>query len=150
MPDVTGQFRAAALQTLRASGFSATVTYDGETAAGGVPGTVVRQEPAAGASGQGTVTIVVHGRDVAVVVPAVTGLALSDAQAALAAVGLGSDVPAGTAGGPVVVQTPTAGASLEIGSLVHLEPRPRAFAERLAVAGPGAPVRRPRGRDGPS
>ena len=125
VPDVTGQFRAAALQTLRAAGFAATVTYDGETAAGGAPGTVVRQEPAAGASGQGTVTIVVHGRDVAVVVPAVTGLALSDAQAALAAAGLGSDVPAGVAGGPVVAQTPTAGASLEIGSLVHLELGPQ-------------------------
>ena len=120
VPDVVGQFRAAAQQALRASGLTATVVYDGATGAGGAPGTVVRQEPAAGTSAQGAVTIIVHGSDVNVVVPNVTGLAVADAQAALSAVGLGDEIAAGVADGPVVSQTPVAGASLEIGSLVSL------------------------------
>ena len=37
VPDVVGQFRAAAQQALRASGFAATVVYDGATGTGGRP-----------------------------------------------------------------------------------------------------------------
>jgi membrane peptidoglycan carboxypeptidase len=121
VPDVVGRFRAAALQALSASGFAATVVYEGATGTGEALGTVVRQEPAAGTPGQGAVTIVVYGSDVTVVVPDVTGLTVTGAQAALGAVGLGSDVPAGVADGPVVSQAPAAGVSLEIGSLVHLQ-----------------------------
>ena len=123
-----GQFRAAALQALRAAGFATTVVFDGATGAEAAPGTVVRQEPAGGTSGQGTVTVVVHGSDVTVTVPGVGGLTLSAAQNALGAVGLGCDAPAGVAGGTVVGQTPAAGAGLEIGAIVHLElgPQPTA------------------------
>ena len=64
------------------------------------------------------------------------------AQAALAAVGLGSDAPAGVAGGTVAGQTPTAGASLEIGSLVHIQfgasPRRRAHRRPSDTAHAGA------------
>ena len=94
VPDVVGQFRAAALQALRAAGFATTVVFDGATGAEAAPGTVVRQEPAGGTSGQGTVTVVVHGSDVTVTVPGVGGLTLSAAQNALGAVGLGCDAPA--------------------------------------------------------
>jgi len=125
VPDVVGQFRAAALQALRAAGFATTVVFDGATGAGGAPGTVVRQEPAGGTSGQGSVTVVVHGSDGTVIVPDVGGLTLSAAQTALGAVGLGGDAAAGVAGGTVVGQTPAAGAGLEIGSLVRLELGPQ-------------------------
>jgi len=124
VPDVVGQFRAAAQQALRASGFAATVVYDGATGTGGAPGTVVRQDPAAGAGSQGAVTIVVQGSDTTVIVPGLTGLTAADAQAALGAAGLGSDLPAG-GGGSVLSQSPAAGASLEIGALVHLELGPQ-------------------------
>ncbi len=65
-------------------------------------------------------TIFVHGSDVTVDVPSVTGLTVAAAQAALSAAGLGCDVPAGVSAGPVVSQTPAAGDKLEIGGLVQL------------------------------
>ena len=118
VPDVRGRFRAAAEATLQASGFVATVTYDGES--GGAQGTVVSQEPAGGTSAQGSVKIVVHGSAVNVIVPSAKGMTLAAAQAALATVGLGADVATGSADALVVSQTPAAGSSLELGGLVRL------------------------------
>jgi len=117
VPDVVGQFRETALQMLNAAGYAAVVTWDGGS--GGGLGKVTEQHPAGGSSGGGQVTIVVHGSDVTVAVPNVTGMSASDAQAALNAVGLGCSVPAG-ADGPVESQSPAAGASIEIGALVEL------------------------------
>ena len=68
--------------------------------------------------------IVVQGSDTTVIVPGLTGLTAADAQAVLGAAGLGSDLPAG-GGGSVLSQSPAAGASLEIGALVHLELGPQ-------------------------
>ena len=118
VPNVVGQFRGAALEELGASGFAAQVHFDGET--GGALGTVISQQPTAGTSGQGTVTIFVHGSDVTVAVPGVTGLTVAGAQAALGAAGLGCDLPSGDTGGPIVSQSPAAGDKLEIGGLVQL------------------------------
>ena len=117
VPDVVGLYRAAAVQMLQAAGFSATVQFDGT--AGDGDGTVAQQDPVGGQSAQGAVTIVVHGTDGRVTVPNVVGLAPADAQAALAAVGLGAALPGGT-GGAVTAQDPAAGASVEIGSVVAL------------------------------
>ncbi len=118
IPDVVGQFRGAAEETLQAAGFAAGVTYD--DLSGGAQGTVVSQQPAGGTSGKGTVGIVVHGSAVNVVVPSTDGLTLAAAQAALAAVGLGAEAPAGGAGALVVSQAPAAGSTLELGALVRL------------------------------
>ena len=118
VPDVVGQFRSAAADALQAAGFAVTVTYDGQS--GGAVGTVASQDPAGGTQAQGTVTIVVHGSDGSVVVPNVKGLTLAAAQTALAAVGLGLEVAAGSTDSAVISQTPAAGAGLEIGGLVSL------------------------------
>jgi penicillin-binding protein 1A len=121
VPSVVGQFRAAAQQTLRASGLAVTVVYDGVTGGEATLGTVVRQQPAAGTSSQGAVTIVVHGSDVTVIVPDVSGLSLTGAQVALGTVGLGGEAASGDSAGLVTAQTPAAGARLEIGSIVRLQ-----------------------------
>jgi penicillin-binding protein 1A len=118
VPDVVGLYRAAAVQALAAAGFAATVQFDGTT--GPSAGTVATQDPAGGTSTQGTVTIVVHGTDAQVAVPNVIGFAAADAQAALAAAGLGAALPAGLSGGTVTAQSPAAGASVEIGAVVQL------------------------------
>jgi penicillin-binding protein 1A len=118
VPDVVGRFRGAAEETLQVAGFTATVTYDGMS--GGVQGTVVSQQPAGGTSGQGTVRIVVHGSAMNVVVPSAKGLTLAAAQTALAAVGLGAEVAAGSADALVVSQTPAADSTVELGALVRL------------------------------
>ena len=118
VPDVVGQFRSAAADALQAAGFAVTVTYDGQS--GGAVGTVASQDPAGGTQAQGTVTIVVHGSEASVVVPNVKGLTLAAAQTALAAVGLGLEVAAGSTDSAVISQTPAAGAGLEIGGLVSL------------------------------
>ena len=118
VPDVVGLYRAAAVQALVAAGFGASVQFDGTTAPGA--GTVATQDPAGGTSTQGTVTIVVHGTDGPVTVPDVVGLAAADAQALLAAAGLGAVLPAGLGGGTVTAQSPAAGASVEIGAVVQL------------------------------
>ena len=120
VPDVVGLCRQAAAQALQLDGFGVTVTWDGVADDGGAPGMVVATQPAAGTSDQGSVTIVVHGTDVNVVVPNVVGLAATDAQATLAAAGLGGDAPTDGSGDAVATQDPAAGASIEVGALVHL------------------------------
>ena len=100
VPDVVGLCRRPPQQALQRAGFGVAVAWDG-TAAGGAPGMVVARQPAAGTSDQGTVTIVVHGSEMNVVVPNVVGLAAADAQAALAAAGLGGDAPTDGSGGNV-------------------------------------------------
>jgi eukaryotic-like serine/threonine-protein kinase len=120
VPGVVGQYRGGAQAALHADGFATTVVYDGATDVSAPLGTVVSEDPAAGSTSQGAVTIVVHGADVQVVAPSVVGLSTTDAQAALAAVGLGADAATDGAAGTVASQSPAAGASLEIGSLVAL------------------------------
>jgi beta-lactam-binding protein with PASTA domain len=81
---------------------------------------VAQQDPAGGTSSQGAVTIVVHGTDGQVTVPNVVGLGPADAQASLAAAGLGAALPSGSSGTAVTGQSPAAGTSVEIGSVVQL------------------------------
>ena len=109
------------------AGFGCAVAWDGTVGDGGAPGMVVATQPAAGTSAQGAVTIVCHGNEFNVVVPNVVGLAAADAQAALAAAGLGGDAPTDSSGGQVVAQDPVAGSSVEVGALIHLslsQPQP--------------------------
>jgi membrane peptidoglycan carboxypeptidase len=120
VPDVMGQYRGAAQQALHTDGFATTVSYDGATDASAPLGTVISEDPTAGSTSQGIVKIVVHGTDVTVTAPNVVGLSTADAQATLAAAGLGAGVATGGADGTVVAQSPAAGASLEIGALVAL------------------------------
>jgi len=120
VPDVVGLCRQAAAQALQLAGFGVAVAWDGTVGDGGAPGMVVATQPAAGTSDQGAVTIVVHGNDMNVVVPNVVGLAAADAQAALAAAGLGGDAPTDGSGGNVATQDPAAGTSIEVGALIHL------------------------------
>ncbi len=119
VPDVVGLCRQAAQQALQLAGFGVAVAWDG-TVGDGAAGMVVTTQPAAGTPDQGTVTIVVHGNLMQVIVPNVVGLAAADAQAALAAAGLGGDAPTDGSGGNVASQDPAAGTSLEVGALIHL------------------------------
>ena len=125
VPDVMGQYRGAAQQALGAVGFTATVSWDGSTDSSAPLGTVVHEDPAAGSSSQGAVTIVVHGSDTTVVGPNVVGLSATAAQAALAAVGLGAAVSTAGAADTVVSQSPAAGEHLEIGAVVALALTPQ-------------------------
>ena len=134
VPDVVGLCRQAAQQALQLAGFGVAVAWDGTVGDGGAPGMVVATQPAAGTSDQGAVTIVVHGNEMNVVVPNVVGLAAADAQAALAAAGLGGDAPSDGSGGNIATQDPAAGTSLEVGALIHLtltaqpQPTPSSYA----------------------
>ena len=97
----------------------------------------------------------VHGSEANVVVPSLKGLTLADAQSALAGVGLGLEVAAGSTDSAVVSQTPAAGAALEIGGLVSLtlgrnrrrRALPRAVGRRRARR---LTLSRRRGTGGPS
>jgi beta-lactam-binding protein with PASTA domain len=121
MPLLIGRSQADAVAAVTALGLTPSVTQQPDDAA---PGTVISQDPAAGAptaAGQ-TVTIVVAVPR-PVLVPDVTGLLLADAQARVAAVGLalvvgGSQEQAGVPEGTVIVLNPQPGTAVPPGSTV--------------------------------
>ena len=78
------------------------------------------QQPAAGTSGQGTVTIFVHGSDVDRRRAQRDGPDRGRRPGRSGCGRAGVRRPAGETGGPVVSQTPAAGDKLEIGGLVQL------------------------------
>jgi beta-lactam-binding protein with PASTA domain len=121
MPFLVGRSQADAVATVTALGLTPSITQQPDAAA---PGTVISQDPPAGApttAGQ-TVTIVVAVPR-PVLVPDVTGLLLPDAQARVAAVGLalvvgGSQEQAGVPEGTVIALDPQAGSAVPPGSTV--------------------------------
>jgi beta-lactam-binding protein with PASTA domain len=126
VPNVVGLSQSIAATALNNAGLTVgSITRQASTT---VPaGTVIRQNPAAGASVApgSAVDLVVSSGPAPVVVPSVVGLAQSGAATALNNAGLtvgsitqqtNSTVPAGT----VISQNPTAGASVAPGSAVDL------------------------------
>ncbi|MEI2782107.1 MAG: PASTA domain-containing protein [Candidatus Competibacter sp.] len=126
VPNVVGLSQSIAATALNNAGLTVgSITQQASTT---VPaGTVIRQNPAAGASVApgSAVDLVVSSGPAPVVVPSVVGLAQSGAATALNNAGLtvgsitqqtNSTVPAGT----VISQNPTAGASVAPGSAVDL------------------------------
>lgn len=123
VPDLTGEDRDEALQTLRDQGFGVAVEFLHDNTL--APYTVVRTEPAAGeqiAAGQMVKAVVARPiPDPNRQVPDLTGLTLSDARSRLQERGLTAVVrPAGAAEGTVYSQQPYAGALVKVFSRVYL------------------------------
>jgi len=116
VPDLVGLYREAAEQLCTTSGFAVAVQFDG--AAGEAPGVVQSQSPEAGSKSQGTITIVIAGKDGDVQTPDVVGLTSAEATASLNAGGLGVSVTGTTGGLTVVQQSPAPGTSVRVGSMV--------------------------------
>lgn len=124
VPDVRGKSQKSATQTLTAAGFTVGVTTAFSDTVN--RGDVISQSPPGGAGAQApkgsTVTITVSQGPKVVEVPDVRGMSSADAQAALAAVGLGSRivlVPPG-GGDTVVGQDPGSGHKVRSGSVITL------------------------------
>jgi len=117
VPNVVGLYREAAVRLLGEAGFAVSVVFNDN---GDAPGTVVAQDPAAGSSGQGSVTVEVNGTDGTVPVPDVSGITVGAARTALAAAGLGIDAGGAPDDAVVTAQAPKAGAQLENGGLVDV------------------------------
>ena len=125
VPDVVGLTQQQAQQTLGNRGFEVQVSEQGSDTA--QPGTVLRQDPAAGAKADpnATVTIVVARAIPTVDVPDLTGQSQTEASDTLTAAGLVPrvtlrDVTDPNQDGIVLDQRPAAGARLRTGGAVRL------------------------------
>lgn len=123
VPDLTGEDRDQALQTLRDMGVAVAVEFLHDNTID--PYTVVRTEPAAGqpvAAGQMVKAVVARPiPDPNRQVPNLAGLSLAEARSRLQERGLTAVVrPAGTAEGTVRSQDPYAGALVRVFSQVYL------------------------------
>ena len=126
LQDVVGTPVGSARRTLTDAGF--VVERRDVASDGGEPGTVVRQEPRAGAvvrHGATVVLFVANGRAASATVPSVVGSELEDAVDALREAGLVPDhveepAPAGVPPGVVWKQAPAAGTRLDRGSPVRI------------------------------
>lgn len=123
VPDLTGQNRDEALQSLRDQGFSVAVEFLHDNTI--EPYTIVRTEPAAGeqlAAGQIVKAVVVRPiPDPNRQVPDLVGLSLAEARSRLQERGLTAVVrPSGAAEGTVRSQDPYPGALVKVFSLVYL------------------------------
>lgn len=123
VPDLTGEDRDQALQSLRDGGFAVTVEFLHDNTI--APYTVVRTEPAAGtqvAAGQMVKAVVARPiPDPNRQVPDLTGLSVGEARSRLQDRGLTAVVrPAGAAEGTVRSQEPYAGALVRVFSQVYL------------------------------
>jgi len=125
VPDVVGLTQQQAQQTLGNRGFDVQVSEQGSDTA--QPGTVLRQDPAAGAKTDpgATVTIVVARAIPTVVVPDLTGQSQTEASDTLTAAGLAPrvtmrDVTDPSQDGIVLDQRPAANARLRTGGAVRL------------------------------
>lgn len=123
VPDLTGQDRDQALQTLRDQGFGVAVEFLHDNTLD--PYTVVRTEPAAGtriAAGQMVKAVVARPiPDPNRQVPDLVGLSLSEARSRLQERGLTAVIrPAGAAEGTVRSQQPYPGALVKVFSRVTL------------------------------
>lgn len=122
VPDVVGQTAAAAVADLTAAKFKSNLT---QAFSDKKAGTVVRQEPAAGANlkeGSSVALTVSKGRK-PVAVPDVIGTTSSEATATLRAAGLDANlvaVPSDKPAGTVLAQSPAAGAKAKSGTKVRL------------------------------
>ncbi len=123
VPDLTGQNRDEALQSLRDQGFSVAVEFLHDNTI--EPYTIVRTEPAAGeqlAAGQIVKAVVARPiPDPNRQVPDLVGLSLAEARSRLQERGLTAVVrPSGAAEGTVRSQDPYPGALVKVFSLVYL------------------------------
>jgi serine/threonine-protein kinase len=125
VPDVVGLTQQEAQQTLGNRGFQVTVTSQGSVSA--APGTVLSQNPAAGAKADpgATVAIVVARAIPKVVVPDLVGLSETEASGTLTAAGLVPrttlrDVTDQSQDGIVLAQRPAAGTQVKQGAPVRL------------------------------
>lgn len=123
VPDLTGQNRDEALQSLRDQGFSVAVEFLHDNTI--EPYTIVRTEPAAGeqlAAGQIVKAVVVRPiPDPNRQVPDLVGLSLAEARSRLQERGLTAVVrPSGSTEGTVRSQDPYPGALVKVFSLVYL------------------------------
>jgi len=123
MPDVTTKKSDAAVQAVVAAGLAADRITQTQDYSDTVPaGSVISSTPPPG--GQldraGSASLVVSKGPQMVQVPDVTGLPASQAQAKLAAVGLGADVVSPLGGSTVVYQRPTGGSTVKHGSKITL------------------------------
>jgi len=122
VPNVTGLRTAAAGARLRAVGLKSSITKTSSTKP---PGTVLKQEPSAGAKvskGQ-TVTLTVSSGKTKVTIPDVVGQLQADAEAAVRAAGLvptTTQVDSTQPKGVVVTQSPPAGTKALKGANVRL------------------------------
>ena len=120
VPDVVGKEQAAAVDALLAAGLQPGALRP-DDASGGAPGTVARQQPAAGSpsAAGGVIDLWIAGAR-AVAVPDLTGLTPEAAQAAAAAAGLTVQILTESTDevlpGLVFKQQPAAGGSLPIGT----------------------------------
>jgi len=126
VPNVVNLTKQAAQQTLGDQGFQVVVTEQGSDAAD--PGTVLRQEPAAGTELDpgATVTIVVARAIPTVFVPDLAGQGAQEAADTLTAAGLVAhtkyrDVTDATQDGIVLDQRPPAGKQVKTGSAVRID-----------------------------
>ncbi len=123
VPDLTGQNRDEALQSLRDQGFSVAVEFLHDNTI--EPYTIVRTEPAAGeqlAAGQIVKAVVARPiPDPNRQVPDLVGLSLAEARSRLQERGLTAVVrPSGSTEGTVRSQDPYPGALVKVFSLVYL------------------------------
>ena len=125
VPSVTGETQASATATLSAAGLKATSVK--REAAEPAPGTVISQEPAAGAQVKAgsTVTIVVAQAPAKTAVPNVVGQSEVEAIAALKAAGFEATTVTRSTGeeakvGSVLEQSPAAGHKLAKGQTVQI------------------------------
>jgi penicillin-binding protein 1A len=121
VPDVVGRTSAGAISEISSAGFKATVVNQPSEQPAG---TVVAQAPAAGTSlGKGgVVTIFVSSGPSRVPVPGVVGMQESSARATIAASALSASITytTGSPVGVVVSQSPSAGARVNVGSVVSI------------------------------
>jgi len=125
VPNVVNLTKQQAQQTLGSRGFDVTVVEQASSAAD--PGTVLRQNPAAGTKAEpgASVTLVVARAVPTVFVPDLTGQSASEAQDTLAAAGLVArttfrDVTDQTQDGIVLDQRPAGGTQVKQGAPVRL------------------------------
>ncbi|HTU16173.1 MAG TPA: PASTA domain-containing protein [Solirubrobacterales bacterium] len=123
VPDVTGQSRDAAEQTLDDAGFGVTVETKPSS---DVPAdSVIETDPAAGESAKrgSEVTMIVSSGPQQVAVPAVVGITLEAAKQRLSAKGLeysSSETSSDRPAGEVLTQSPNAGTKVDPDSTVEL------------------------------
>jgi eukaryotic-like serine/threonine-protein kinase len=125
VPDVVGLTKQQAQQTLGNRGFQVTMTEQGSDSA--APGTVLSQDPAAGASADpgSTVAIVIARAIPKVIVPDLVGQAATEASDTLTAAGLVPrttlrDVTDPNQDGIVLDQKPAAGTQVKKGAPVRI------------------------------
>lgn len=121
VPDVVGRSSAGAISALSSAGFKATVVNQPSEQPAG---TVIAQAPSAGTalSKGSSVTIFVSSGPARVPVPGVVGMQEGSARATIAASGLSASVSytSGSPVGVVVSQSPSAGARINVGSVVSI------------------------------